>query len=76
MFMGHFSTNTQITEEMLVLIANKLNLLKIPQVKGHFTHGITHMEHLLPLPSELHPILFKEFCEFRRSFSTFILSEA
>lgn len=54
-----FPPNTQITDQKPVLIANKLNSLKIPQVKGRFTHGTTHAEYFLPLPSMLHPILFQ-----------------
>lgn len=54
-----FLATTQITDQNLVLIASNLNSLKVARVKGHFTHSTTDVKYFLPLPSELHPILFQ-----------------
>lgn len=54
-----FLATTQITDQNLVLIASNLNSLKVARVKGRFTHSTTDVKYFLPLPSELHPILFQ-----------------
>lgn len=43
MFM-YFPPNIEISALKLVFPANKLNSLRIPQVKGSFTHATTHRE--------------------------------